>query len=129
VCIVARASAAVDHGPDIFGWGPTQFSERIETAEDQAAIIAKNFTQTCYAGQYDGIVVIALNPGTITSWAMHGIFSLRAIRNRLEDYSLILLLSDTTWRIKTLLCQSDLSYQVFEARGQNESLLISSSIQ
>jgi len=75
MCIVARASAAVPHRRDIFGWRPTQFSERIETAEYQAAIIAENFTQTCYAGQYGGIVVIALNPRTVTSWANHGILT------------------------------------------------------
>src|SRR5258705_7637868 len=75
MCIVARAAAAVPHRRDIFGWSPTQFSERIETAEHQAAIIAKDFTQTCYTGQHDAIVVIALNPRTITSWANHGILS------------------------------------------------------
>jgi hypothetical protein len=75
MCGVARASAAVEHRPAIFGWSPTQFSERIEAAEHQAAIIAENFMQTCYAGQYGGIVVIALNPRTITSWAKHGILT------------------------------------------------------
>lgn len=75
MCIVARTSATVEDGSDIFGWDPTQFSQRIETAEHQATIIAENFMQTCEAGQYGGIVVIALNPRTITSWAVHGILT------------------------------------------------------
>jgi len=71
MCIVARTSATVEDRSDIFGWGPAQFSQRIETAEHQATIIAENFMQTCEAGQYGGIVVIALNPRTITSGALH----------------------------------------------------------
>jgi len=83
--MVARAAAAVAHVGGSFGWSPEKFSERIETLEDQAAIIAENFMQTGKTNQYDGIVVIALKPVTITSWTLHVLLFVRRAFGQAPD--------------------------------------------
>ncbi len=75
--MVARTAAAVAHVGGSFGWSPGKFSERIETLEYKAAIIAENFMQTGKTDQYDGIVVIALKPVTMTSWTLHVLLFVR----------------------------------------------------
>lgn len=46
-------------------------TERVEPFEHEAASVAEEFMQPDYTEQQDGVIVIALNPFTVTSWAPH----------------------------------------------------------
>ena len=68
---VPRGAPAVSPGFSPFGRGSLQPSERIETFEFQATVIAKKFMQTGDPQKNQGIVVTALNTRTLTSRAPH----------------------------------------------------------
>jgi hypothetical protein len=52
-------------------------SLRIESLENQAAVVAEQFVHPNHSQEKDGIIVIALNPFTLASWTLHAVHSSR----------------------------------------------------
>jgi hypothetical protein len=52
-------------------------SLRIESFENETAVVAEQFMHPNHSQEKDGIIVVALNPFTLASWTLHAVHNSR----------------------------------------------------
>ena len=60
-------------------------SLRIESFENESAVIAEQFVHPNHSQEKDGIVIIPLNPFTLASWTLHTVHSSRLPNSSSEN--------------------------------------------
>jgi hypothetical protein len=71
MCIKARRPTTIARGFVRVSWRAPVRSLRIESFENESAVVAEQLVHTHHPEEKDGVVIIALNPFTLASWTLH----------------------------------------------------------